>query len=46
MERMDPAEEGGEISTEDPKPTFISGFIVRQLLREGVIDIRGPSRAQ
>ena len=43
---MDPEEEGGEISTEDPKPTFISGFIVRQLLREGVIDIRGPSRAQ
>lgn len=25
------------ISTEDTKPTFISGFIVRQLVREGVI---------
>ena len=27
-------------STVDPKPTFISGFIVRQLVAEGVIDVR------
>ena len=27
-------------ATEDPKPTFISGFIVRQLVAEGVIDVR------
>lgn len=30
----------GGISTEDTKPTFISGFIVRQLVKEGVISIR------
>ena len=30
-----------EVSTgADPKPTFISGFIVRQLVKEGVIDVR------
>ena len=27
-------------AAEDPKPTFISGFIVRQLVAEGVIDIQ------
>ena len=27
-------------AAEDPKPTFISGFIVRQLVAEGVIDAR------
>jgi len=27
-------------SVSDPKPTFISGFIVRQLVAEGVIDTR------
>ncbi len=27
-------------AAEDPKPTFISGFIVRQLVKEGVIDVR------
>lgn len=27
----------GNVSTEDTKPTFISGFIVRQLVKEGVI---------
>lgn len=27
----------GNISTDDPKSTFISGFIVRQLVKEGVI---------
>ena len=32
----------GSIGTEDTKPTFISGFIVRQLVEEGVIDIVGP----
>jgi hypothetical protein len=31
--------EGGSIGTEDPKPTFISSFIVRQLVKDGVIDI-------
>ena len=34
--------DGVTISKTDPKPTFISGFIVRQLVREGVIDINGP----
>ena len=29
--------DGKTISTEDTKPTFISGFIVRQLVRDGVI---------
>ena len=33
--------EGKNIGTEDTKPTFISGFIVRQLVKEGVIDIHG-----
>jgi hypothetical protein len=28
------------IGREDTKPTFISGFIVRQLVREGIIDIQ------
>ena len=38
--------EGGSLrdlavdAAEDPKPTFISGFIVRQLVKEGVIDVR------
>ena len=27
------------LSGEDPKPTFISGFIVRQLVTEGVIRV-------
>ena len=27
-------------SVSDPKPTFISGFIVRQLVAEGVIDVQ------
>ena len=31
--------DGQAISTEDPKPTFISGFIVRQLVKEAVIDL-------
>ena len=31
--------DGTSISTEDTKPTFISGFILRQLIREGVVDI-------
>ncbi len=31
----------GILTTEDPKPIFISGFIVRQLVKEGVIHIHG-----
>jgi hypothetical protein len=31
--------DGKSISTTDTKPTFISGFIVRQLVKDGVIDI-------
>jgi hypothetical protein len=34
--------DGRRISTEDTKPTFISGFIVRQLVLDGVIDIDRP----
>lgn len=33
--------DGESLSTEDTKPTFISGFIVRQLVKEGIIDIYG-----
>lgn len=33
--------DGKSIGTEDTKPTFISGFIVRQLVQEGVIGIHG-----
>lgn len=33
--------DGESIGTEDTKPTFISGFIVRQLVAEGVVDIVG-----
>ena len=29
--------DGRTISTADTKPTFISGFIVRQLVKEGVM---------
>ncbi|KAH8089949.1 hypothetical protein JL720_6243 [Aureococcus anophagefferens] len=36
---------GGVISAEDPKPTFISGFVVRQLVEDGVIDVRGDCDA-
>jgi len=32
--------ESGKICTEDPKPTFISGFIVRQLVKDGIIDVQ------
>mmetsp|Transcript_14451 Transcript_14451/g.33051 ORF Transcript_14451/g.33051 Transcript_14451/m.33051 type:complete len:294 (-) Transcript_14451:236-1117(-) len=35
--------DGESIGTEDTKPTFISGFIVRQLVEDGVIHIGGPS---
>ena len=34
----------GAIGTVDTKPTFISGFIVRQLVKDGVIAVDGPSR--
>ena len=30
---------GEEISTEDPKPHFISGYVVRQLVKDGVIEV-------
>lgn len=33
--------ETNKISTEDPKPTFISGFIARQLVNDNVIKIDG-----
>jgi len=33
----------GHISTKDTKPTFISGFIVRQLVKEGVMDTDSPA---
>ena len=29
--------DGTTIGTDDTKPTFISGFIVRQLVKEGII---------
>uniref|UniRef100_A0A7S4MTZ9 Uncharacterized protein n=1 Tax=Odontella aurita TaxID=265563 RepID=A0A7S4MTZ9_9STRA len=32
--------DGTSISKEDTKPTFISGFIVRQLVKDAVIDIK------
>jgi hypothetical protein len=35
------ASDGQSIGTEDPKSTFISGFIVRQLVKEGIIDTKG-----
>ena len=31
--------DGKTISTEDTKPTFISGFIVRQLVKDGAIKV-------
>ena len=31
--------DGRTISTDDTKPTFISGFIVRQLVKDGVIRV-------
>ena len=31
--------DGKTSSTEDTKPTFISGFIVRQLVKDGVIKV-------
>ena len=35
---------GNSIATNDPKPTFISGFIVRQLVKDGVIGIDDDTR--
>ena len=32
-------DDGTSIGTEDTKPTFISGFIVRQLVKEGIIEV-------
>lgn len=31
--------DGRKISMDDTKPTFISGFIIKQLIREGVIEV-------
>mmetsp|Transcript_40288 Transcript_40288/g.84600 ORF Transcript_40288/g.84600 Transcript_40288/m.84600 type:complete len:439 (-) Transcript_40288:192-1508(-) len=40
LEDLDVLEEDGRtIGTVDTKPTFISGFIVRQLVKEGVIEV-------
>ena len=36
---LDSDGESKNISEEDTKPTFISGFIVRQLIKEGVIKV-------
>ena len=33
------ASDGRSLGTEDTKPTFISGFIVRQLVKDGVIKV-------
>ena len=43
LEDLKVLDHSGNISTEDTKPTFISGFIVRQLIKEGSIDIHGTS---
>lgn len=37
LENLRVLAENGAIDVEDTKPTFISGFIVRQLVREGII---------
>jgi hypothetical protein len=35
---------GKKVDTKDPKRTFISGFIDRQLVKEGVINIEGKAQ--
>jgi hypothetical protein len=42
LEELKVLDADGTLGTEDTKSSFISGFIVRQLVREGVIDIQGP----
>ena len=37
LEDLKVLSEDGRICTEDPKPTFISGFIVRQLVKDGIL---------
>ena len=37
LEKLEVLAQNGIISLEDPKPTFISGFIVRQLVKEGIV---------
>ena len=37
LEDLAVLDKDGSIGSEDPKSTFISGFIVRQLVKEGVI---------
>ena len=45
LEELKVLSEGGKsIATDDPKPTFISGFIVRQLVKDGVIGIDDNGR--
>ncbi len=45
LEDLKVLSEGGKsIATDDPKPTFISGFIVRQLVKEGVTGIDADTR--
>lgn len=39
VQDYDAKDETSKISTIDPKATFISGFIVRQLVKEGIIQI-------
>ncbi len=39
LEDLKVLSEEGSICTEDPKPTFISGFIVRQLVKDGIIGV-------
>ena len=40
LEDLGVLDASGGISTLDTKPTFISGFIVRQLVREGIIRVQ------
>ena len=45
LQELKVLDEGGQsISTEDPKPRFISGFIVRQLVKDGIIGINGRAK--
>ena len=37
LEKLEVLAENGIIGLEDTKPTFISGFIVRQLVKEGIV---------
>ena len=37
LEKLEVLAENGIIGLEDTKPTFVSGFIVRQLVKEGIV---------